>query len=78
MEKYRRWTDEATGINPFISARTTPIKISTVLISAVNIILSIDNCCHQIAWSYATILANYFQPYFITIYEQNTSGWRSE
>jgi len=35
MEKYRRWTDEATGINPFIKAKQQPIQLLQVLVSAV-------------------------------------------
>ena len=35
MEKYRKWTDEATGINPFIKAKTAPKSAVYLLISLV-------------------------------------------
>jgi hypothetical protein len=37
MEKYRRWTDEATGINPFIKSKESTLKISVILKSLVPI-----------------------------------------
>lgn len=46
MEKYRRWTDEATGINPFIAPKLIPIKITSVLISAVQYYCDLDHCCY--------------------------------
>ena len=32
MEKYRRWTDEATGVNPFIVANTHSFPIPARLL----------------------------------------------
>lgn len=35
MEKYRRWTDEKVGVNPFVAAKTESPSLAGKLLSLV-------------------------------------------